>query len=108
MSIDNFSIQNPLLDQMNQLRRESGIEPAVLVAGDDQVNFTEVFKSALTRVSHAQNEAARMMSAVETGLSDDLVGAMIASQKAGLGFAALVQVRNRLVSGFEEIMRMPI
>ena len=48
------------------------------------------------------------MTAVETGQSDDLVGAMIASQKASLSFNALMQVRNKVVTSFEEILKMPV
>jgi flagellar hook-basal body complex protein FliE len=36
------------------------------------------------------------------------VGAMVASQKAGLSFSALMQVRNKLMTGFDDIMRMPL
>ncbi len=38
----------------------------------------------------------------------ELVGAMVASQKAGLSFSALMQVRNKLMTGFDDIMRMPL
>jgi flagellar hook-basal body complex protein FliE len=36
------------------------------------------------------------------------LGATIASQKAGLSFNALMQVRNKMVSNFESIIKMPI
>ena len=36
-------------------------------------------------------EASALMTAVDTGKSDDLVGAMVASQKASISFSALVQ-----------------
>ncbi len=107
MSIEPIGTQSVLLDTMSQLRGEATISPADRLARSD-VNFTEVMHAALNGVSAAQNAAAQRMVAVETGQSDDLVGAMVASQKAGLSFSALVQVRNKLVSAFDDIMRMPV
>lgn len=107
MSIEAIGSQQVLLNAMNQMRNEAGIAPADRVAQDD-VNFSAVMTAALNRVNHAQQTASSLMSAVETGQSDDLVGAMVASQKASLSFSALVQVRNKLVSAFDDIMRMPI
>jgi flagellar hook-basal body complex protein FliE len=48
------------------------------------------------------------MAAVDSGKSDDLVGAMVASQKASLSFATMLQIRNRLVQAFDDVMKMPI
>ena len=59
-------------------------------------------------VNQHQSLASQKMTAVETGKSDDLVGAMVASQKASLSFNALMQVRNKVVMSFEDIMKMPV
>jgi|SRR5690554_379950 len=107
MSIEAISSQQVLLNTMNQMRNEAGIAPADRLAHSD-VDFSAVMSAALNRVNYAQQTAGALMTAVETGQSDDLVGAMVASQKASLSFSALVQVRNKLVSAFDDIMRMPI
>ena len=49
-----------------------------------------------------------MMSAVDSGRSDDLVGAMVMAKKADLSFSVLMQVRNKLMTGFDNIMRIPL
>ncbi len=65
-------------------------------------------KSVLDIVnSHAQDANAKVR-AVELGLSDDLIGATVATQKASLSFSALMQVRNKMVSNFDDIIRMAI
>ena len=61
------------------------------VAGDDVINSIE----------HAQN-------LIVSGTSTDLVGTMISNQKASLGFSALVQVRNKVMSGMDSIMDMSL
>ncbi|MGL5186469.1 MAG: flagellar hook-basal body complex protein FliE, partial [Plesiomonas shigelloides] len=40
--------------------------------------------------------------------SQDLVGAMVASQKASLSFTALVQVRQKLMTAYDDVMKMPV
>lgn len=45
---------------------------------------------------------------VDSGRSDDLAGAMIESQKASVAFSALLQVRNKLTTAFDDVMRMPL
>ena len=48
------------------------------------------------------------MSAVENGESDDLVGAMLASQEASLSFSMLLQVRNKVVGAVDELIKMQL
>ncbi|EKE73964.1 flagellar hook-basal body complex protein FliE [Gallaecimonas xiamenensis] len=108
MKIDNISTQASLLQQLNRLSLEAdGISPN-RIAGQGEGSFTDAMKAAVNKVDFDQKAAGDLMTAVETGQSDDLVGAMVASQKAGLSFSALVQVRNKLVSAFDDIMRMPV
>lgn len=107
MAIQAINTQSVLLDTMTQLRGDAAVAPAQRSAEQD-VNFNQVMQAALNTIDAQQHHAGQLQTAVETGQSDDLVGAMVASQKAGLSFSALVQVRNRLVSGFDEIMRMPV
>lgn len=72
------------------------------------LDFASMMKNGIGQVDQLQTVAANKVRDVELGLSDDLVGATIANQKAGLSFSALVQVRNKMVSNFDEIMKMAI
>ncbi|AVV85030.1 flagellar hook-basal body protein FliE [Shewanella putrefaciens] len=62
----------------------------------------------MAAVNQDQNQSSMAMTAVDSGKSDDLVGAMVASQKASLSFATMLQIRNRLVQAFDDVMKMPI
>ena len=56
-----------------------------------------------------QQSAAALAEAFERGAEDvTLAEVMIAMQKASLSFQAMTEVRNRLVSAYQEIMNMPI
>ncbi|WP_353616592.1 flagellar hook-basal body complex protein FliE [Vibrio parahaemolyticus] len=72
------------------------------------LSFSQAMTNVLDTVNQHQSVASQKMTAVETGKSDDLVGAMVASQKASLSFNALMQVRNKVVTSFEDIMTMPV
>ncbi|KJY74579.1 flagellar hook-basal body protein FliE [Vibrio coralliilyticus] len=103
-----------MLSKMDAMRAQ--IQPEFLVSANpldvQQVNQPLSFSTAMTNVldtvNQHQSAASQKMTAVETGQSDDLVGAMIASQKASLSFNALMQVRNKVVTSFEDIMKMPV
>lgn len=72
------------------------------------VSFNQVLQGALNHVDHFQQVAEQQQTAIEMGKSDDLAGAMIASQQASLSFSALVQVRNKVASGFNDLMSMSV
>ncbi|MCY1337773.1 Flagellar hook-basal body complex protein FliE [compost metagenome] len=105
-----MQVQQDMLDRMNQLKDLSGatIKPAGAVEGQAPGGIATAFEDALRAVDAQQHQASAAMAAVDSGKSDDLVGAMIDSQKASVSFSALLQVRNKLTGAFDEIMRMPL
>jgi len=70
--------------------------------------FGQQLKVALDGVNVLQKDAGSKSEAFAAGRSDDLVGTMLAMQKSNVAFQATVQVRNRLVSAYQDIMNMPI
>lgn len=78
-------------------------------AASDVPEFGEMLKTALDQVNGAQGEAARMQSEFDQGAPNaDLHEVMVSLQKASLSFQTMVQVRNRLVSAYQEIMNMSV
>ncbi|KKO47030.1 flagellar hook-basal body protein FliE [Arsukibacterium ikkense] len=74
-----------------------------------QTEFSTLFKDALKTVNNVQINAAELRTRVEMGDPNvSLVQAMIAGQKSGLAFEATVQVRNKIVEAYKEIMAMPV
>ncbi|MDB6001513.1 MAG: flagellar hook-basal body complex protein FliE [Rhizobacter sp.] len=71
-------------------------------------SFTDSMRSALHRVDDGERHAAERMSAVDSGQSDDLVGAMLASQDASLSFSMLMQVRNKVMGAVEDLVKLPL
>ncbi len=71
-------------------------------------SFTQVLKTSLERMAEVQQEADQAIQAFVLGRSDDLVETLLAVEKARLAFQTLVQVRNKLLEAYQEIMRMPV
>ncbi|MCK6263369.1 flagellar hook-basal body complex protein FliE [Vibrio sp. ZSDE26] len=71
-------------------------------------NFQSAMRQSVRRVDNHQQHAAQLAADVDAGRSDDLVGAMVASQKASISFQALTQVRNKLMTAYDDVLKMPL
>ena len=71
--------------------------------------FGSMLKNTLDAVNEAQKTSRDMKIGFETGSGDaSLAEVMIASQKANLSFRAVTEVRNKLISAYQDIMNMPV
>ena len=75
---------------------------------DNAFSFTQVMKQAISNVDAQDQAAGARVAAVESGKSDDLVGAMLASQQASLSFSMLMQVRNKVMTAVDELIKLPV
>lgn len=74
-----------------------------------RAEFGNLLKSTIDSVNATQTTAGGLKSAFETGSTDKtLAEVMIASQKADLSFRAMTEVRNKLVTAYQDIMNMPV
>lgn len=79
------------------------------VKNNSQAEFSSLLKSAIDTVNGVQKESGRLKTAVEMGDRNvSMAEAMIASQKAGIAFEATVQVRNKVLEAYKEVMSMPV
>lgn len=105
MSIDQVLAQMRTIAIQAQTPQVNGVEQAA----QGGVNFADVLKTSINQVNEVQAEAGNMMKAFEKGDPNvDISEVMIALQKASVSFQAMTQVRNKLVSAYQDIMNMPI
>ena len=71
-------------------------------------SFADVMQGAFDKVNVQDAAANQAMDDVDSGKSDDLVGAMLSSQQAGLSFSMLMQVRNKVMGGLDELIKLPL
>lgn len=96
-------------DALRAMARTSG-------AGDDvaappsatATPFADALSDAVSSVNAAQAQSTAMTNAYERGTETDIASVMLARQKASVGFEATLQVRNKILSAYSDIMNMPV
>ena len=105
-----LQMRSTILSQNSALQRAAGKEVATdpATGGSAPVSFGKTMNDALQAVNAQQTKASDISAAYERGDTHDIVSVMVERQKASLGFEATVQVRNKLLSAYRDIMNMPV
>jgi flagellar hook-basal body complex protein FliE len=75
--------------------------------GPEGSGFLDTLHSAVNQVSQLQSEADTQVASMLNGNGQDVHSAMIAVEKANLTFELMVQVRNKIISAYQEVSRIP-
>jgi flagellar hook-basal body complex protein FliE len=70
--------------------------------------FGQLFEKLVGTVDAKQTEATQLSRQVLLGQNDQLHQSVIAMQEASVAFTLMVEVRNKLVDSYQELMRMPV
>ncbi|HMN54980.1 MAG TPA: flagellar hook-basal body complex protein FliE [Sphingopyxis sp.] len=108
-----LQMRSSILNQNQALQRAAGRGAAGGVGGSvdgaaGTPDFGAAISNALQQVNAQQNRASDLSEAYERGDTHDIVSVMIERQKASLGFETTLQVRNKLLSAYRDIMNMPV
>ena len=101
--------QNHLLQQMQALQSVAqgrAVQPEV--GTEPTSNFAQLMQQAINQVNETQHQAASLARAFELGENIDLSQVMIAAQKSRVSFEALTQVRNKLLTAYQDVMNMSV
>jgi len=107
MAIDTRSLEQML----GELRAASALAQGSQAAAraPDGANFGQALKAAIEQVSAAQQQGQQMAMAFVAGEKNvQIQDVMVNLQKASLSFQQMVQVRNRLVTAYQDVMNMPV
>ena len=114
---------NPLLQEMQALNEQLGTKNtlpelakgSVMPAISQQVqntagsDFGDLLSQAIGNVNALQSNAGQMSRKLDMGdPTVTLTDTVIAREKSSVAFEAMVQVRNKLVDAYKEIMSMPV
>lgn len=96
-----------LVNQLRAVAAQASSTPAPQAAPTQ--DFAALLKSAVDEVNSAQMDAKQLTRQFEAGNPDvNLQDVVLSLQKASLSFQTMVQVRNKLVSAYQEIMNMQV
>jgi flagellar hook-basal body complex protein FliE len=71
-------------------------------------SFGAVLQDSLAQVNHLQHEADRAITQLASGGPQSLHDTMLALEKADLSFRLMMQVRNKIVEAYQEVLRMQV
>ena len=71
-------------------------------------SFADTLKDAVQSVNQMQQTSDQKMEAIATGRSRNIADTMIAAEKADIAFKLMVQVRNKIIEAYQEIMKMQV
>ncbi len=71
-------------------------------------SFSEAIKTAVVDTNNLQQEASKLREAYDRGEEVPLTDVVLAMQKSSLAFEATLQIRNKVLKAYEEIMSMPV
>jgi flagellar hook-basal body complex protein FliE len=95
----------------------SPIAPPIAIPSSPQIDglqgssattgeFRDIFKSAIDQVESSRHQADQSVDQFLSGEGDDLHSTILSVQRADLEFQLALQVRNKVVSAYQEVMRM--
>ena len=99
------SMTGPVSSLRAQLRAQA---EAALGNETQKTPFTDRLGDAVREVAVAQNSAANLTKSYELGIENDLSKVMINQQVSSLGFQMTLNVRNKMLSAYKDIMNMPV
>lgn len=93
-----------LVSQLSALRPLDSAAPVKSVGE----GFAEALKTAVSQVNDAQLASNSAIEKLQTGESRDLHEVMISMEKADISMRLMMQVRNKVIDAYQEIMRMQV
>lgn len=105
-------LQSGSMSDMKSLRIE---QPAIggnagigSTSGAAGGSFADTLKSAIDQVNTLQKTSDKSMQDLATGRTDNVADVMIAAEKADIALRVMVQVRNKIIDAYSEIMKMQV
>ena len=71
-------------------------------------SFADTLKDAVGNVNEMQKASDKSMQNLATGKTDDVASVMIAAEKADIALKVMVQVRNKIIDAYQEVMKMQV
>ena len=71
-------------------------------------SFADTLKDAVGQVNTLQKQSDKQMQALATGQTSDVPNVMMAAEKADIALRMMVQVRNKIIQAYEDVMKMQV
>jgi flagellar hook-basal body complex protein FliE len=103
-----MAMRNAILQQNSALQKAGAGGGAATIAPAQGPDFAGALKSAVTSVNAMQAKAGAISESYERGETTDIAAVILAREQSSVGFQATLQVRNKLLAAYKDIMSMPV
>lgn len=106
-----MALRQQIIDRsstLQELHQDKTAAPTEASPAQEGGGFADSLRSALDGVNAAQKRSGDITAAYERGEVTDIAKVMLARQESSVAFEATLQVRNKLLSAYQEIMRMGV
>ncbi len=100
--MNDMLIRGDLIPPISDTPGESG------KAGGNKGSFSKVLKDKIGEINKLQLDADKAIAKVELGDSGSIHETIIAMEKASISFRTMMQVRNKILEAYQEVMRMQV
>ena len=107
--MNNSINSDTLLMQMRAMATQAQGKTAESSDVTEQTDFSQMLKQSMDKVNETQMDSKKLADAFQAGDKDVAVTElMVALQKSNVSFQAMLQVRNKLLSAYQEVMNMQV
>ena len=103
-----MALRAQILERNSALQRANQAASSPVETAAKPASFADTLEGALNKVNDGQQRASALSEQYERGETIDIAKVMLARQEASVGFEATLQVRNKLLSAYKDIMSMPV
>jgi len=103
-----LAMRKAIIEQNNVLKQAAQSPSETGAVESSRATFGAQMRDAVSQVNELQQQSATAQTAYTMGETTDIAAVMLAKQKASVGFEATLQVRNKLLSAYKDIMNMPV
>lgn len=103
---DILSARQQIVQQAEDIRFNSDVMPSSTIS--QAGSFANCLENALDYIDNRQDEASRLAIAYEKGEAVDITQLMLTRNEASLALEATLQVKNKILSAYQEFMRMGV
>lgn len=82
--------------------------PQINSTSEGQKSFADTLKESISSVNELQKKSDLKIQELATGKTDDIAGVMLSTEEAGIALRAMVQVRNKIIDAYQDIMKMQV
>lgn len=95
-------------DQKTSSSSSSSVQNGSGSVSGTQKSFADTLNEAINNVNELQKSSDKAMQNLATGRTDNVAEVMIAAEKADIALKLMVQVRNKIIDAYQDIMKMQV